>query len=256
MNFLRIMSVIGLCCCIGFSCASTDVGVSPEEEMTDEQTEEDILRLLGLEDDTDTSTSDIYAPQDDRNAQMVDQIEKYQMEINELKSELILKDERISRLERELESARGTRPAQSVTPYTPDVSTPPPSAAIGSGNFSQRYDVFLKMVRYQGKYREAISGFRALLEENMYHSLSDNCQYWIGEAYFALKDYRQAIVEFEKVFTFSNSNKDDHAQLKIAICYYKLGQMDQAKAEFNRMIMNYPDSDVYYTAQQYLNRIP
>ena len=32
------------------------------------------------------------------------------------------------------------------------------------------------------------------------HPLAANAQYWIGEAYWAQRDYRQALVEFEKVF--------------------------------------------------------
>ena len=67
---------------------------------------------------------------------------------------------------------------------------------------------------YQAKYIEALSnyqnaewnlsldGFKFLIQAESNHDLADNWQYWIGEIYYSLKDFRRSIKEFEKVFTF------------------------------------------------------
>ncbi len=84
--------------------------------------------------------------------------------------------------------------------------------------------------------------------------MSDNCQYWIGESYYDMGNYEQAIISFEQVFSFTNSNKDDDAQLKLGICYHKLNNQEKAKEEFQRLITYYPDSEYVSIARSYLNK--
>jgi len=105
------------------------------------------------------------------------------------------------------------------------------------------------------EFRIAIQMFETLLSENMYHSLSDNCQYWIGECYDALGDYQQAAVAFEKVFTFKNSNKDPDAQLKLGICYLRLKDNNRARLELQKFIDNYPASKNVTLARQLIRSI-
>ena len=85
--------------------------------------------------------------------------------------------------------------------------------------------------------------------------LSDNCQYWIGESYYGLRNYNQAIAEFEKVFSFANSNKIDDAQLKLGVCYLRLGDKAQARNEFDRLLSAYPSSEYKPVAQRYIARL-
>jgi len=105
------------------------------------------------------------------------------------------------------------------------------------------------------KYQKAISLFTDIIESNPEGDLSDNAQYWIGESYYGLKNYTRAIVEFEKVFTFKESNKDDDAQLKLGLCYLNLGQRDKAREEFQRLVDFYPDSDYKSKAVEYLRQL-
>jgi len=107
----------------------------------------------------------------------------------------------------------------------------------------------------QSNYQEAMSLFTRVLEARPEGDLSDNAQYWIGECYYGLKNYTRAIVEFEKVFTFKESNKDDDAQLKLGLCYLNLGQKDKARDEFQRLVDFYPDSEYRSTAVKYLNQL-
>ena len=119
---------------------------------------------------------------------------------------------------------------------------------------------------YQAKYIESLSnyqnaewnlsldGFKFLIEADSNHDLADNCQYWIGEVYYSLKDFRRSIKEFEKVFTFPGTNKSDDAQFKLGLCYVNIGQVDKAKQEFESLLEFYPNSEYYKRSQEYLQK--
>lgn len=110
-----------------------------------------------------------------------------------------------------------------------------------SSSCEKKYQVALHEFE-SGKYDRALNLFEALLESGQDNSLSDNCQYWIGESFFAKGEYWQAIIEFEKVFTFPKSNKKEDAQLKLGMCYIKLGDLESARRELTRLLSKYPDS--------------
>ena len=100
----------------------------------------------------------------------------------------------------------------------------------------------------------SLNGFSYLIHVDSNHDLADNCQYWIGEVYYALNDYIRSIKEFEKVSSFPGTNKSDDAQFKIGLCYMNIGQIDKAKMEFNNLLKFYPNSEYYKKAQNYLRQ--
>ncbi|MCK5146641.1 tetratricopeptide repeat protein [bacterium] len=104
-------------------------------------------------------------------------------------------------------------------------------------------------------YRLAIQEFETLLVTNMNHSLSDNCQYWIGESYYGLGKFEQSVVAFEKVFTFARSNKDADAQLKIGLCYLKLNNKVRAREELQKLIDNYPTYNKVSYARRLMSQL-
>ncbi|MBN2102762.1 tetratricopeptide repeat protein [bacterium] len=132
---------------------------------------------------------------------------------------------------------------------TPKSQTRHPQSA-----FSQQYQEALQTYRSR-QYRTAITKFETLLSQDSHNSLSDNAQYWIGESYYGLGNYQKAIMSFEKVFTFSNSNKDDAAQLKLGLCYMKLNDQAKAREELQKLINNYPSSESVGLARRLLNQI-
>lgn len=130
---------------------------------------------------------------------------------------------------------------------TERVSTVPPTWR--SDSYTQRYQEALQAYRLK-RYQEAIDKFNALISTNPRHHLADNCQYWIGEAYYDLGNYQQALMAFEKVFTFPNSNKNDSAQLKVGLCYIKLNDNQRALQELEKFVSNYPSSEYIGIAKQ------
>lgn len=105
-------------------------------------------------------------------------------------------------------------------------------------------------------YNTAISQFRIMLVGQNTGHLSDNCQYWIGEAYFAKGEYIKAIVEFEKVNAFPKSNKSLDAQLMLGIALLRIGENQQAEREFTDIITISPNNSAAQKASRYLTEIP
>ncbi|MBH30901.1 MAG: hypothetical protein CMG71_02785 [Candidatus Marinimicrobia bacterium] len=128
------------------------------------------------------------------------------------------------------------------------------STRISDDNFKKSYIDALSAYN-DGNYEMAIEGFGRLVTGDPSHKLADNCQYWLGESYYALKNYKRAILEFEKVFQFGEQDKWDDAQLKLGICFQKIGNFDKARAEFQKLVDHYPGSEYYQRAQQYLRQL-
>ena len=100
----------------------------------------------------------------------------------------------------------------------------------------------------------SLDGFNLLIQIDSNHDLADNCQYWIGEVYYSLKEYNRSIKEFEKVFTFPGTNKADDAQFKLGLCYVNIGQIENAKKEFENLLEFYPNSEYYKRSQETLKK--
>ena len=133
----------------------------------------------------------------------------------------------------------------------------PAAGQTASGDESgYEYDYHLAYNMYEaGDYRLAKSMFEALLKRSVNHSLSDNCQYWIGECCYGLKEYKKAVVEFGKVFTFHRTNKAEDAQLKIGLCYIQLGDLESARRELVRLLSKYPHSESAGIGRRYLQKL-
>ena len=95
------------------------------------------------------------------------------------------------------EAARDPPPAPAAPPAT--TVTPGKSAQKGGGNPEQEYAAALATFRAR-EHGQAVLDFLDFIAKYPKHPLAANAQYWIGEAYYAQRDYRQALVEFEKVF--------------------------------------------------------
>ncbi|MBD3165466.1 tetratricopeptide repeat protein [bacterium] len=110
--------------------------------------------------------------------------------------------------------------------------------------FRDRYDEGIALIKAD-KLTQSIHHFRDMLEENRTSYLSDNCQYWIAEAYYRLGDYEQAVIEFDRVFIFENNNKREDAFFRLGVCYEKLNDPVKAREIFKRFLAEYPESRHY-----------
>lgn len=134
-------------------------------------------------------------------------------------------------------SARLDSLPRRAQPRTPD--------AMADADKSDAFNMYqgaLYYYRHQ-QYDRALVEFGRLLLEAPMSEWSDNAQYWKGECYYGLGKYQQALIEFTKVFAFSNTGKADDAQLKIARCHLALDDRDRALAALHKLLNEYPDSE-------------
>jgi len=169
--------------------------------------------------------------------QLNDAIRQKELEIEELKSQLTIRREKIAELERNLRN-RGGALASSLNADFSD--------------FAASYEQALQNY-YSREFDAAIYLFSMLLETSPTHRLVSNCQYWLGESYFGQGDYSMALDAFQKVLAYEQSFKKDDALLMMGRCYINLGDKQTALAMFDQLMNEYPDSEYYQKAQQYAN---
>ena len=153
----------------------------------------------------------------------------FQDEIERLENQVAEKDREMEEYKRQLaeKDAQIQSKSQAIA-QTRTVYSVPTGAT-----FKSQYDNGLRLYNSR-RYSEAIAVFDQLLASRENNSLIDNCQYWKGECYYGMGNYEQAILEFQKVFQFPNSNKFDDAQLKLGLCYMQLNNREQARKEFDK----------------------
>ena len=236
----------------GEASATSVLGVGQEEQKQSEsaQSEEDVLKLLGI------TGEEKKAEETTKEVVQKSEVEKLQEQMMELKKSLKQKEAQIADLEaklaakeKEISQLKTAKPAALATSVTPMGKPHPPSA-----EFKVRYQDALAEYRARN-YETALKLFQQLLATDPNNTLSDNCQYWIGECYYGMGKYDQALVEFEKVFAFPETNKAADAQLKIAYCYFRLGDRARARQEIQRFLDNYPDSEYVPKAKALLAQL-
>ena len=126
-------------------------------------------------------------------------------------------------------------------------------ANVSSSDAFNMYQGALSYYRNK-QYDRALAGFDRLLQEAPMSEWADNAQFWKGECYYGLRKYQQALIEFTKVFAFSNTDKADDAQIKIARCHTALDERDRALAALRKLLDEYPDSEYVPTAREQIKQ--
>lgn len=247
------------------------LGISSEDSVKKKQPQEgdDLLTLLKADEDKGTtptagaeeiSTDPRFIQMQTQVNDLEDQLIEKNRTIADLKAQLMMKEEELKsyqgRQKSSIPDQSPAPPTSSKTDYQPTYQPPVQSNKYSSSKseFEQEYDQALELF-HNRQYSKAMDAFEALLAKNRNHSLSDNAQYWIGECNYAMGNYRAAILAFEKVFSFTQSNKNDYAQYKLGQCYFKLGEKDRAREEFQNLIDNYSNSMLIEQAHDYLAKL-
>ena len=139
-------------------------------------------------------------------------------------------------------------------------SEPPPqvqvlASATDQTAIQRAYDNAFSNYRLSD-YLSAIRGFDGFLKNYPKHPLAPNAQYWIGESYFHLRQYREAI-EAERLLLGTNpeSAKGPDALLIIGMAESNLGDDSAARKTFEELISKYPDSDTVNKAKSQLAKL-
>ncbi|MDZ7290432.1 MAG: tetratricopeptide repeat protein [candidate division KSB1 bacterium] len=180
-------------------------------------------------------------------------------EVKQLETLKADKDRTIDSLRAEMEEKNYQAAALQTTFKTKKITSKPlPGDADNSALYNSDYGLAYQDALddfYVRRFDSAIRKFRELLRTNDRHQLADNCQYWIGECYFAMGKYYEAVAEFQKVYVFENSNKTNDAQLMIGIAFFKSGEKDLARAELSMLLSFGPQTASAKKAQRYLKML-
>ncbi len=104
------------------------------------------------------------------------------------------------------------------------------------------YDEAFILVR-QGDYEKSISEFEQFLEDCKGHPSEENAHYWIGECYYSLGKFVDAIDWFQTMIdSFKGSANSGRALYKLGRCHQELGKMDKAKKAFKQVVDDYPQT--------------
>jgi tol-pal system protein YbgF len=117
---------------------------------------------------------------------------------------------------------------------------PPTERGGDAGNDYRAAVELVKVTRYE----DALAALRAFVQRYPRHDYADNAQYWIGEVFYAQKDYVRALSEFRKVVeVYPRGNKVPDALLKVGYCYQAMGQGEKARAVLEQVVNVYPRSE-------------
>ena len=133
----------------------------------------------------------------------------------------------------------GGRPgaAPGVRPAAPPTAAAPPQAAAAADQVYN--DAFKKL--QDGDYAGAEKGFRTFVQRNPQHALAGNAQYWLGETYYARRDYQNAMTAFAEGYkAYKTSPKGPDNLLKLGVTLANLGRKPDACAIFARFAQDYP----------------
>ncbi|MDX2252825.1 MAG: tol-pal system protein YbgF [Nitrospira sp.] len=93
------------------------------------------------------------------------------------------------------------------------------------------------------EYEAALAGFRLFMELHSQSALAANAQYWIGECQYRMGRYKDALNSFYNVvMNYPLSPKQAASTLKLGQTYTKLGDHDNARIMFDRVVDQYPTS--------------
>ncbi len=181
-------------------------------------------------------------------------------QINQFKSQVQDRLEKIDRMESEIDILKQNRPATFNQPEQNQASLEAEQGRVISKRTLSNEEIKMiyndahTMIKSR-KFNDAINELTYLSNNSFGHPLESNSIYWIGECYLAKRLYSDAVKSFEKIKDFKTSGKFDDALLMCGICYMKMGNFSKAKENFQTLIQDYTDSEYLAKARGYLQSV-
>lgn len=147
---------------------------------------------------------------------------------------------------------------QPEIPTPPSVSQSPVHATVSTASAD---DAFLRS--YQNalndfnarKFQEALQQFESLRTTSPANDMTDNCEYWSGECFFALERYPEAQQRFSTVIEMRGSDKADDALMMRGNTHLKMNNRKEAKKDFTQLTKQFPSSELASRAKQKLRTL-
>lgn len=118
----------------------------------------------------------------------------------------------------------------------------------------ETYEAALNQFR-QNNFGSAIAAFQGFMSAYASSQLLPSAQYWTGNAYYALRDYKNAITAQQKVLAnWPDNAKAPDAMLNIASSQAELGDAKAARETMQLLLKKYPTSQAAEQAKQRLSK--
>ncbi|MCX2921684.1 MULTISPECIES: tol-pal system protein YbgF [Stenotrophomonas] len=157
-------------------------------------------------------------------------------------------------------AAAATAPAAPPKPATAASERPPSvhgdaGSLAASGDERTAYNVAFDSLK-AGKYDDSAQLFMSFLELYPNGVYTPNALYWLGESYYATRNFPLAEAQFRDLISrYPTHDKASGGLLKIGLSQYGEGKVDQAQATLEQVVSTYPGSDAARTAQDRLQSI-
>ncbi|WP_201290165.1 tol-pal system protein YbgF [Stenotrophomonas rhizophila] len=151
-------------------------------------------------------------------------------------------------------AAAAPKPATAASERPPSVHGDAGSLAA-SGEERTAYNVAFNSLK-AGKYDDSAQLFLSFLELYPNGVYAPNALYWLGESYYATRNFPLAEAQFRDLISrYPTHDKASGGLLKIGLSQYGEGKVDQAQATLEQVVATYPGSDAARTAQDRLQSI-
>lgn len=218
------------------------------------------------------ASSDATPPPQSSAAAADPRIGELQTAMTELLERIDVLNDRIGRLEES--GAAASQPAERVVETRPapvqqprrtesaplqSASAPaapqPVQRALVGAKIAEDYRKAI-MVYGRGSLGEARTAFQNVYDADPGGDLADNALFWIGETYFAAKDYNNALRFYARVTNdYADQNKAPDALYKTALVQERSGDLALARKTLQQVIERYPYSTSASSAKHELQRI-
>ncbi|MDB5811249.1 MAG: ygbF [Betaproteobacteria bacterium] len=129
-------------------------------------------------------------------------------------------------------------------------SAPPTTVATDSAAETRAYEA-AQGLRRVGNYQGAIVSFQNFIKQYPKSNLAPRAQYWIGDSYFNLRDFKLAIASQQtllKIYPDSPSVPD--AMLNIASSQIEMGETVVGRKTLEELVSKYPVSEAAEKAKR------
>jgi tol-pal system protein YbgF len=108
----------------------------------------------------------------------------------------------------------------------------------------------------EGRYSQSIKQFKAFLNDYPSGEYADNATYWLAETYYVTRAFPEARGEFEKLaVSFPESQKIPDALLKQGYIAYELKNWKTARKKLSEVVSRFPNSSAARLAENRLLRM-
>lgn len=199
------------------------------------------------------------APADARLADLGAQVADLERRLASQRGEV----EEVRRLAEQAAAAAKKPPPESDPGRTPAANTALPSLSLGAAAEVADYEGSFRLYR-AADYRRAIDHFEAFLQNHPSSDYADNALFWIGECWFKLGDFEQAVLKFDEVGRrFPDGNKVPDSRYRQGIALLEIGKRTHQESTYNpaareifeKLIEEHPDSERVPEARRQLEKL-